>query len=104
MLLNLRRGSIAIILLLAFVFERIVHQQNHLSTIGLLSFVLLSQFAPATIGALYWRKANSKGALTGLIVGSLVWLYTLLLPAVLPELLPSSQWLETGLWQISLLN
>jgi len=104
LLLNLRRGSIAIILLLAFVFERIVHQQNHLSTIGLLSFVLLSQFAPATIGALYWRKANSKGALTGLIVGSLVWLYTLLLPALLPELVPSSQWLETGLWQVSWLR
>ncbi|GAW95670.1 MULTISPECIES: hybrid sensor histidine kinase/response regulator [Colwellia] len=100
LLLNLRRGSIAIILLLAFIFERIIAQQNHLATIGLLSFVLLSQFAPATIGALYWRKANAKAALTGLIVGSLVWLYTLLLPA----LMPTSPWLETGLWHITWLK
>lgn len=100
LLLNLRRTSITFILLLAFIFERIIAQQNHLATIGLLSFVLLSQFAPATIGALYWRKANAKAALTGLIVGGFVWLYTLLLPA----LMPTSQWLETGLWQITWLK
>jgi len=100
LLLNLRRGSIAIILLLAFIFERIIAQQNHLATIGLLSFVLLSQFAPATIGALYWRKANTKAALTGLVVGSIVWLYTLLLPA----LIPTSHWIETGLWQMTWLK
>ena len=100
LLLDLRRGSIAIILLLAFIFERIIAQQNHLATIGLLSFVLLSQFAPATIGALYWRKANAKAALTGLAVGSIVWLYTLLLPA----LIPNSQWIETGLWQMTWLK
>ncbi|XQW85111.1 PAS-domain containing protein [Thalassotalea piscium] len=95
-LLNFRRFSIAIILLLGFLFERFLDQQNHLASIGLLSFVLLSQFAPATVGALYWRKANTKGALTGLIVGSLVWVYTLLLPS----LLPTSTWIETGLWHI----
>ncbi|KGJ93488.1 PAS domain-containing hybrid sensor histidine kinase/response regulator [Colwellia psychrerythraea] len=100
LLLNLRRSSIAIILLLAFIFERIIAQQNHLATIGLLSFVLLIQFAPATIGALYWRKANAKAALTGLIVGSLVWFYTLLLPV----LMPTNQWLETGLLHLSWLK
>jgi len=100
LLLNLRRGSIAIVLLLAFVFERFVDHQNHLATIGLLSFVLLSQFAPATIGALYWRKANTKGALTGLIVGSIIWLYTLLLPA----LMPTSLWIEVGLFNVSWLK
>jgi len=96
LLLNLRRCSIAIVLLLAFVFERIVDQQNHLATIGLLSFVLLSQFAPATIGALYWRKANTKGALTGLIAGSFIWIYTLLLPA----LMPTNAWIDSGLFNI----
>ncbi len=100
LLLNLRRGAIAVILLFAFIFERFIDHHNHLATIGLLSFVLLSQFAPATIGALYWRKANTKAALTGLIAGSLVWLYTLLLPA----LLPNSQWLISGLWQITWLK
>ncbi|WP_085299586.1 PAS domain-containing hybrid sensor histidine kinase/response regulator [Cognaticolwellia mytili] len=93
---NLRRISIAVILLLAFAFERILDQQNHLASIGLLSFVLLAQIAPATIGALYWRKATTKGAFIGLIVGSLMWFYTLLLPAIIPALMPEATWLENG--------
>jgi Na+/proline symporter/signal transduction histidine kinase len=96
LLLTLRRSSIAFILVLGFVFERIIDKQNHLATIGLLSFVLLSQFAPSAIGALYWRIANAKGALSGLLLGSFLWIYTLLLPA----LLPYSDWVETGLWGI----
>jgi len=91
-LLNIRRVTIALLLLLAFTFERIIDQQNHLATIGLLSFVLLSQLAPLVIGALYWRKATSKAALTGLVVGSFIWLYTLLLPSLIPNAL----WLNIG--------
>jgi len=100
MLLNMRRIAIALLLLLAFTFERIINQQNHLATIGLLSFVLLSQLAPLVIGALYWRKATKNAALTGLIVGSIIWLYTLLLPS----LLPNSPWLSNGLFNISWLK
>ena len=94
LLINLRRFAIAVILLLAFSFERLIAQQNHLASIGLLSFVLLAQFAPAAIGALYWRKASASGAFVGLIVGSFFWLYTLLLPSLLPQ----SSWLTEGLF------
>jgi Na+/proline symporter/signal transduction histidine kinase len=99
LLLNLRRFAITIILLLAFAFERLINQQNHLASIGLLSFVLLAQFAPAAIGALYWRKATSNAAFSGLIIGSLVWLYTLLLPT----LMPTANWVNTGLFNINYL-
>jgi len=99
-LLNIRRVAIALLLLLAFTFERLINQQNHLATIGLLSFVLLSQLAPLVIGALYWRKATKKAALTGLTVGSIIWLYTLLVPSLLPD----SFWLNTGLFGISWLK
>ncbi len=101
---TLRRLSIAAILLLAFVFERIIDQQNHLASIGLLSFVLLAQFAPATIGALYWRQATTQGAFIGLIVGSVVWFYTLLLPVILPVTMPDLLWLETGLFNLAWLK
>ena len=100
MLLNMRRIAIALLLLLAFTFERIIDQQNHLATIGLLSFVLLSQLAPLVIGALYWRKATKNAALIGLIVGSIIWLYTLLLPS----LLPNAVWSSNGLFNISWLK
>ncbi len=98
--LTLRRVAIAIILLLAFAVERLISQQNHLADIGLFSFVLLSQFAPAIIGALYWRKATTKAALIGLTAGGLMWLYTLLLPLVFPN----ADWVSHGPWQISWLT
>jgi len=94
LLLNLRRVAIALLLLLAFLFERAIAQQNHLSAIGLLSFVLLAQLSPLVIGAIYWRKANSKAALVGLVVGSLFWFYTLLLPSLFPH----ATWITTGLF------
>ena len=100
MLLNLRRISIAVILLSAFAFERFINQQNHLASIGLLSFVLLSQFAPAAVGALYWRNATTQGAFVGLIMGSIVWLYTLLLPVTFPD----AQWVNLGLFGITWLT
>lgn len=103
-LLNIRRVAIALLLLLAFLFERIIDQQNHLATIGLLSFVLLSQLAPLVLGALYWRKATSKAALIGLIVGSVIWFYTLLLPSLLPGFLSSNTWINSGLWGVAWLK
>lgn len=100
LLLNVRRIAIALLLLLAFIFERSIAEQSHLASIGLLSFVLLSQLAPLVIGALYWRKATSKGALIGLTVGSSIWLYTLLLPSLFPQ----STWLSQGLFGITWLK
>jgi len=103
-LLNIRRVAIALLLLLALAFERIIDQQNHLATIGLLSFVLLSQLAPLVIGALYWRKATTKAALISLTVGSIIWLYTLLLPSLIPSLLPNTTWVSLGPWGIDWLK
>lgn len=100
LLLTLRRFAIACILLLAFAFERLVDQQNHLASIGLLSFVLLAQFAPAAIGALYWRRATASAAFIGLIVGSLLWIYTLLLPT----LFPNDEWVNSGLFGLAYLK
>ena len=99
-LLNIRRIAIALLLLFAFAFERIIDQQNHLATIGLLSFVLIAQLAPLAFGALYWRKATTKAAFISLIVGSVIWLYTLLLPT----LFPNSYWLNNGLFGLAWLK
>lgn len=100
LLLTLRRAAIALVLLLSFLFERFVSQQSHLATLGLLSFVLLAQVSPAVIGALYWRKASSVAALSGLIVGALIWVYTLFIPMVFPQ----SNIVTQGLFDISWLN
>ncbi|MDN3653140.1 PAS domain-containing hybrid sensor histidine kinase/response regulator [Thalassotalea ponticola] len=99
-LLTMRRTSIVVILALAFAFERLVIQHSHLASVGLLSFVLLSQFAPAVIGALYWQRATSRAAFSSVCVGSLVWLYTLLLPMLAPQ----AGWVIHGPWSIAWLQ
>ena len=97
MLIFARRIAIATILMLAFLFDRLIDQQSHLASIGLLSFVLLAQFAPAIVGAMYWRKATTKGALLGLLSGASVWLYTLLLPTMFAD----AAWVEQGFFGLA---
>ncbi|WP_094462222.1 PAS domain-containing hybrid sensor histidine kinase/response regulator [Pannonibacter phragmitetus] len=80
MLLRVRRASIFVILLLAYAYYRAAGDTAALSSIGLLSFAAIAQFAPAFFGGLFWRKATARGAIAGMVAGFGLWLYTLLLP------------------------
>jgi Na+/proline symporter/signal transduction histidine kinase len=76
-----RRGAILVVLFLGYAYIRIASQAA-LASLGLLSFAAVAQIAPAFLGALFWRRANARGAMAGLIAGSLAWFYTLLLPSL----------------------
>ncbi len=80
LLLAIRRVSIALVVLLGYLFFRFVGDFFPLVTIGLLSFAAAAQFAPAILFGMYWRGANRTGAYAGLLAGFAVWIYTLLLP------------------------
>lgn len=80
MLLRVRRASIFVILLLAYAYYKAAGDTAALSSIGLLSFAAIAQFAPAFLGGLFWRKATARGAIAGMAAGFGLWLYTLLLP------------------------
>src|SRR6201991_1644488 len=54
-----------------------------LASIGLLSFAAIAQLAPAFFGGLFWRRATASGAIGGMLVGVVVWIYTLFLPSFL---------------------
>ncbi len=82
LLIWVRRVLVVAILLLAWVVYRIIGAYGALASIGLLSFVAAAQFAPALLGGLYWRGATREGALAGLVIGFLVWVYTLLIPVI----------------------
>ncbi|ALK08426.1 PAS domain-containing hybrid sensor histidine kinase/response regulator [Blastochloris viridis] len=74
-----RRIAILVTLALAYFYYRTAGTAQ-LAQIGLLAFAAVAQFAPAFFGGLFWRGANARGAIAGLVVGTLVWGYTLLLP------------------------
>lgn len=74
---------IAIIVMLAFGFIYLQNTtESGLVNIGLLSFAAIAQIAPAFFGGLYWRRANARGAMAGMLAGVAVWTYTLLLPSL----------------------
>jgi len=81
LLLAIRRTSIFLILLLAYVYYRLAGDAQ-LASIGLLSFAAVAQLAPAFFGGLVWRRATARGAIAGMALGIAAWAYTLLLPSI----------------------
>jgi Na+/proline symporter/signal transduction histidine kinase len=59
LLLGIRRGSIVAVLLLGYLYYRLIGESYALVTIGLVSFVAAFQFAPPIVAAMYWRGAYS---------------------------------------------
>jgi Na+/proline symporter/nitrogen-specific signal transduction histidine kinase len=79
-ILGIRRISIVVVLLLAYGYFRAVSEQYTLVSVGLVSFAAIAQFGPSVLGGIYWKRANKKGAMAGLLIGFAVWLYVLALP------------------------
>ena len=81
LILLIRRIAIVAILAMAFAYLQF-SSEAALASIGLLSFAAIAQIAPAFFGGLFWRGANARGAVAGLIAGISLWTYTLLLPSL----------------------
>ncbi|WP_439135154.1 PAS-domain containing protein, partial [Pseudomaricurvus sp.] len=80
----IRRGSIIAVLMLGWALERYMSNTEGLASMGLISFAATAQVMPAVLGALYWSRGHAYGVIAGVLVGMSLWLYCLLLPAVLP--------------------
>jgi Na+/proline symporter/nitrogen-specific signal transduction histidine kinase len=104
LLLNIRRGAIVAILLLGYFYFVVAGEAYALVSIGLISFAAVAQFAPITLGGLYWKGGTRAGALAGLTAGFAVWLYTLLLPAFAKSGWIGVEVVEHGLFGIALLT
>lgn len=99
-----RRLSIVGILSLGYLYYRASGGGSALAAIGLISFVGVSQVAPALIGGLFWRGATRTGAALGLISGFAVWTYTLFLPSFAGAMLMPQDILANGPWGIGWLR
>ncbi|MEM7168567.1 MAG: sensor histidine kinase [Pseudomonadota bacterium] len=104
LLLSSRRFCIAAILALGYFYFRFSSGSDALAAIGLIAFVGVAQFLPSLLGGIFWRGATRPGALCGLTVGFLLWIYTLFLPSFGNELLFSDNFLSNGPWGMGLLR
>jgi len=103
-LIEIRRGSILLILLLGYLYFRLIGESYALVSIGLISFVAAAQFAPAILLGIYWKGASRRGVLAGLTGGFLVWVYTLLLPSFARSGWLAQSFIEPGPFGVSALG
>ncbi|MCV2893886.1 sensor histidine kinase [Lentibacter sp. XHP0401] len=99
-----RRFSIIGVVFLGYVYYRISGGGAALAAIGLVSFAGVSQFLPALLGGLFWRGATRSGALAGLLVGFVIWLWAMFLPSFGPDAALSADVLAHGPWGIAALK
>lgn len=104
MILLSRRISIAAILGLGFLYFNVSGGSDALAAIGLIAFTGVAQFAPSLVGGIFWRGATGRGALSGMVVGFLLWGYTLFLPSFGGDFILSATMLSDGPWGLAVLR
>jgi PAS domain S-box-containing protein len=93
--INIKRLVIIGVVFVGYTFAVLFGRFYSLVDMGLKSFEAVTLFAPPFLIGLYWKGGNKKGAIAGLIGGFVIWLYTLLIPAMLrADLLPESGFLR----------
>ncbi len=103
-LLVIRRVAIVIILLVSYFVYRAIGTNQNLASIGLISLAGVAQVGPVFFGGLIWRDGTARGAIAGLVVGFLMWGYTLLLPWVAEAGWISSSFVSNGPFGLSFLR
>ncbi len=98
-----RRISIAAIMALGYFYFKLSGGGTALAAIGLISFAGIAQILPALVGGLFWRGATRLGALTGLSIGFVLWLFTMLLPTLGGAWMPETV-LQNGLFGLAWLR
>jgi Na+/proline symporter/nitrogen-specific signal transduction histidine kinase len=104
LLLVSRRISIAVTLLLGFLYFRLSSKSEALAAIGLIAFSGVAQLVPSILGGLYWRQATARGAIVGMTVGTAVWAYTLVVPSFATGTGVLADFVAHGPWGIALLR
>jgi len=104
LLLNSRRFSIALIMLLGFAYFYFARRSDALAPIGLISFAGVAQFLPTILAALFWREATVRAAIAAVAVGFMLWAWTSFLPSFESSSPLVAQIMAEGPWGIGWLR
>src|SRR5262245_66179581 len=79
------RLCILLVVFLGYGWASLAAGRFLLVEMGLLSFVAVTQCAPAILLGLVWPRGNRRGAFTGISAGFALWFYTLIIPVLVKE-------------------
>lgn len=97
---TLRRFSMLAVLLLGYLYYKLVGSSAGLAGLGLMAFALIAQLAPALIIGLFNPRINRQGALAALCSGFLIWAYFVLWPELARAGFIPSTWLNEALFSL----
>jgi signal transduction histidine kinase/Na+/proline symporter len=100
----MRRFSIALIIFLGYFYFIFITEKYSLVSIGMTAFVVVAQFAPSVFGGIFWKRGTQKGAMAGLVGGTVVWFFTLIIPSLVSSGVLSEKIMTDGLFGIELLK
>ncbi|MXN90461.1 sodium:proline symporter [Flavobacterium sp. Sd200] len=103
-IVNIRRIGIFSLIIIAYLLYRMVVLDYNLVSIGLVSFVIIAQLAPAFFGAILWRRGSRLGAIWGITMGFAVCTFTLLIPYATGASHMGSSFISNGLFGIDMLK
>ncbi|RUO18842.1 PAS domain-containing hybrid sensor histidine kinase/response regulator [Aliidiomarina haloalkalitolerans] len=83
--LNIRRLTIILIIVLAYLYHEATESGVPLVSNGLIAMALLAQLGPALIGGMVWQKGSRAGGIAALSAGTLLWTILLLIPSLRPS-------------------
>jgi PAS domain S-box-containing protein len=92
------RFCILLVVFLGYGWALLAGGRFLLVEMGLLSFVAVTQCAPAILIGLVWPRGNRWGAFAGISAGFGLWFYTLIVPTLAKEGVVASSVLEAGLF------
>ncbi len=104
MIKRIRRISVFVSIILAYLLYSSFNPSISLFTIGLISFLIIAQLAPSFFIGLFWNRGSALGSKIGIILGLLVVGYTYLLPFFTENVFSQNQFVEKGFLNISLLK
>ncbi|MFN3489688.1 MAG: ATP-binding protein [Emticicia sp.] len=100
----MRRFSIALIIFLGYFYFKFITEKYSLVSIGMTAFVVVAQFAPSVLGGIFWKRGTQKGAMAGLVGGTVIWFFTLIIPSLVSSGVISDKIMTEGLFGNALLK
>lgn len=103
-IVQIRKVGIFLLIILSYFIYRIFVLEYNLFSIGMVSFVIIAQLAPAFFGAILWRRGSRNGAIAGMIAGFFICGYTLLVPYAIGITNFDNSFITNGFFGIELLK